>query len=434
MVSREKKVDISYLHQQGLSYREISRKTGHDRRTVQRYAEHPELRAGERTKVRRPSKLDPFLPLIESWLREDPQYRATWILDQLRKAGYRGGYSIVREVVYGLKADSSRIAYLRFETEPGRQAQVDFGEFKVVDPAGGERSYYLFSMVLGYSRQLYGEFLTRCDMVSFLEAHQRAFAALGGVPAEVLYDRMRNVFLRQLAGKTEFTQGLLTLAEHYGFSPRVAPAYAPWVKGKVERPMDFLREGFWRGYRFVDVATADLDLGAFLEEKAQRIHGTTGERVCDRFQRERAFLQSRPLVRCDVSERVYRKVHKDCSLSFEGSRYQVPHTLVGQRILIRFQEGVLRIFDGDRLAATHLQSPVKGRLVELPGLREAILADRQLGASGTQVRLAAQRQGESHPQPTPGPLCHRGAAPSPQRVRASRRGGGAWLSSCWWNA
>ena len=133
--------------------------------------------------------------------------------------------------------------------------------------------------------------------------------------------------------------------------------------------MDFLREGFWRGYRFVDVATADLDLGAFLEEKAQRIHGTTGERVCDRFQRERAFLQSRPLVRCDVSERVYRKVHKDCSLSFEGSRYQVPHTLVGQRILIRFQEGVLRIFDGDRLAATHLQSPVKGRLVELPGLR-----------------------------------------------------------------
>jgi len=85
-------------------------------------------------------------------------------------------------------------------------------------------------------------------------------------------------------------------------------------------------------------------------------------------------------VRCDVSVRLYRKVHKDCTLSFEGSRYQVPHTLVGKRILIRFQQGVLRIFDGDRLVATHAQSSAKGRLVELPGLREAILADREMNA------------------------------------------------------
>jgi len=380
MVSREMRVDISYLHHHGLSYREISRKTGHDRRTVKRYAEHPELRAGERAKVARPSKLDRFAPLIESWLQEDPRYRASWILDQLRKTGYRGGYSIVRAFVRDRKEERGRIAYLRFETDPGRQAQVDFGEFKVVDAEGGERSYYLFSMVLGYSRQLYGEYLTRCDMVSFLEAHQRAFASFGGVPAEVLYDRMRNVFLRKLAGKAEFTQGLLTLADHYGFAPRVAPAYSPWVKGKVERPMDFVREGFWRGYPFTHPEAATRDLGAFLEEKARRVHGTTGERVCDRFAAERAFLLPLPLVRCDVSVRLYRKVHKDCTLSFEGSRYQVPHTLVGKRILIRFQQGVLRIFDGDRLVATHAQSPVKGRLVELPGLREAILADREMNA------------------------------------------------------
>jgi hypothetical protein len=78
--------------------------------------------------------------------------------------------------------------------------------------------------------------------------------------------------------------------------------------------------------------------------------------------------------------RLYRKVHSDCTLSFEGSRYQVPRTLVGKRILIRFQEGVLRIFDGDRLVATHAQSPVKGRLVELSGLREAIMGDGEMNA------------------------------------------------------
>lgn len=103
-----------------------------------------------------------------------------------------------------------------------------------------------------------------------------------------------------------------------------------------------------------------------------------------------------PLVRCDVSVRLYRKVDSDCTLSFEGSRYQVPRTLVGKRILIRFQEGVLRIFDGDRLVATHAQSPVKGRLVG--GAAGAAGSDPgRPGDERPQVCLASQGQGESHP-------------------------------------
>ena len=152
----------------------------------------------------------------------------------MRKLGYRGSYAIVRDLVRGLKQEHSRIAYLRFETEPGRQAQGDFGEFAIQAPDGREERLYLFSMVLGFSRMGYGEFLTRCGMMSFLEAHQRAFAAFGGVPAEILYDRMRNVFIRKLAGKSQFTTGLMTLADHDGFTPTVAPAYAPWVTKQGE--------------------------------------------------------------------------------------------------------------------------------------------------------------------------------------------------------
>ena len=109
---------------------------------------------------------------------------------------------------------------------------MDFGDFKVVEPGGSEKTLYKFSMILGFSRTPYCEFLERCDMTSFLDAHQRAFAHFGGVCAEILYDRMKNVFIRKLAGKTQFTQGLMTLADHYGFEPKVAPAYCPWVKGK----------------------------------------------------------------------------------------------------------------------------------------------------------------------------------------------------------
>lgn len=230
MVSRENKVDISYFHRQGHSYREIARKSGRDRRTVKRYAQNPELIGQGRAKVERPSILDPYVPVIESWLEDDGEYQASWILDQIRKLGYPGGYTIVKDLVRGIKQERSRIAYLRFETEPGRQAQVDFGDFKVVEPDGSERTLYKFSMILGFSRTPYCEFLERCDMTSFLDSHQRAFAHFGGVPAEILYDRMRNVFIRKLAGKTQFTQGLMALADHYGFTPEVAPACSPWVK------------------------------------------------------------------------------------------------------------------------------------------------------------------------------------------------------------
>jgi len=230
MISRETEVEINYFNQQGFSHREIARKTGRHRKTVKRYADHPELLGQGRAKVDRPSILDHFRPTIDSWLDGDNDLQATWILGKIRDLGYTGGYTIVKELVREIKQDNNRIAYIRFETEPGRQAQVDFGDYTVVEPDGSESKLYLFSMMLGYSREPYCEYLKRCDMTSFLDAHQRAFAHFGGVPAEILYDRMKNVYIGRLAGKDRFTQGLMTLANHYGFNPVAAPAYCPWMK------------------------------------------------------------------------------------------------------------------------------------------------------------------------------------------------------------
>lgn len=122
MISRETKVDISYYNRQGHSYREIARKTGRDRRTVKKYAENPQLVGQGRAKVARESILDPYVPVIKNWLEDDEQYRASWIFDQIRKMGYTGGYTIVKDLVRSIKQEKSRIAYLRFETEPGKQA------------------------------------------------------------------------------------------------------------------------------------------------------------------------------------------------------------------------------------------------------------------------------------------------------------------------
>lgn len=101
-------------------------------------------------------------------------------------------------------------------------------------------------MVLGYSRAMYAEVLERCTMKHFLECHQRAFGYFGGVPAEILYDNMKNVVIRRFTGGVKWNQRFFDFSLHYQFSPVVCPPYAPWVKGKVERPIHYVRERFWR--------------------------------------------------------------------------------------------------------------------------------------------------------------------------------------------
>ena len=378
MIALEKQLDINSYIRRGLSCREIARKTGKDRRTVQGYIDKPERINQPRKSVARGSKLDPFKDNILAFLSDDENYQASTIYDKVMKLGYAGGYELVKRFVRVKKAETSRLAYIRFETEPGRQAQVDYGEYMVTMPDGVVKKYYLFVMVLGYSRMPYCELQERCNMIAFLEAHIRAFEFFGGVPHEILYDRMKNVFIRKVAGKTAFTQRLVNLAIHYGFKPEVAPAYAPWVKGKVERPMDYIREGWWRGYAFSDLETANRDLTAWLAEKSQRKHGTTHERVDLRFDREKPHLTKLPPNICDISERLYRTVNKDCTISVECNRYVVEHTLVGKKVVVRLRHGELRVFDDARLVVTYKAPAGKGEFVEDPRFYAALKADREM--------------------------------------------------------
>lgn len=380
MKTVEDQVDISHYHRQGLSQRQIARKVGCDPRTVKKYVAHPELLGQPRRGAPRASKLDAYRERITQYLTEDDRYQATWIYDRLVQQGYTGGYEMVKIAVRAQKQERQRLAYQRFETEPGQQAQVDFGEFQVTNPDGTITKYFLFALILGYSRMLYAELLERCDLPSFLDALQRACQALGGVPAELLFDRMRNVFIKHEAGKDHFTQGLMTLAVHYGFTPRVAPAYAPFVKGKIERPMAFIREGWWRGYAFTDLARANRDLQDWLARKAQRVHGTTHERVDERFAREALCLGPLPPTPCDVSLRLPRRVWKDCTIAVDGNRYVVPHTLVGREVVARIRQQELRVFDDATLVVTYPIPEGRGQLVQDPRFYAALRADRDLQA------------------------------------------------------
>jgi transposase len=306
------------------------------------------------------------------------EYKASWIYDQLCPMGFTGSYEIVKRAVHDLKEARQRIAYMRFETAPGYQAQVDFGEFQIEHADGMIEKLYLFSIILGYSRRIYAEFIERCDLPTFLDCHMHAFAYFGGVPEEILYDRMKNVFIGRLAGRDRFNDSLMGFAVHYAFKPVVAPAYAAWVKGKVERPYHFIREGFWRGHGYICRETANRDLQTWLQRKDQRIHGTTHEVVMERFERERSHLQTVPALAFDTSWRVYRKVSKDCIVRFEGNSYVVPHTLVGKNLVLRVKDRSMRIFDDHRLVVTYEIPEGKGHLVQDRRFYEALKKDREM--------------------------------------------------------
>jgi transposase len=324
--------------------------------------------------------LDPFTDNIVAWLEEDIAYSATWIYDRLTNMGFRGSYEIVKRQVRLLKAERQKVAYMRFETEPGYQAQVDFGEFQVEHANGHVQKLYLFSIILGYSRKMYVELIERCDLPTFLDCHIRAFDYFGGVPEQILYDRMKNVFIRELAGRKMFNDTLLGFALHYGFKPEVAPAYAAWVKGKVERPYSFIREGFWRGYSYVCLETANRDLLSWLKRKDERVHGTVREVVSKRFTREMPHLNPLPRKPFDTSYRIYRKVYKDCTVHFESNSFVVPHRLVGKQVVLRVKDHKMRIFDDNRLVVAYKIPADRGNLVQDKRFYEALKKDREMNA------------------------------------------------------
>jgi hypothetical protein len=229
---------------------------------------------------------------------------------------------------------------------------------------------------LGFSRRTYVEFIDRCTMANFLKCHQAAFGFFGGVPSEILYDNMRNVVLKKFIGKTEWNPTFAQFCAHYGFKPLTTPVYSPWAKGKVERPIQYVRERFWRGYVFNNLPETNKNILEWLRNVAdERIHGTTHEKVIDRFEKERMSLGVLPLSPYDIAEKCYRKVQKDCQLSFNGNRYVVPHEYAGKPVLLKIADGILRIFGDDQLIAVYQVPEGKGQTLSHPQFYQRLKED-----------------------------------------------------------
>jgi transposase len=197
-----------------------------------------------------------------------PGLTAVRLWRELRERGYAGGYTAVKRTVRDLRPGSITPFEVRFETPPGEQAQVDFARFEVefTDEPGITRIVWLFSMVLGYSRLIWARFVIHQDLQSVLPCHIAALEAIGGVPREILYDRMKTAVIGEDPdGLVIYNRALLDLARHYGFQQRACRPYRPKTKGKVERPFRYIREDFFLGTSFRNLDDLNIQLRHWLD-------------------------------------------------------------------------------------------------------------------------------------------------------------------------
>ena len=296
MIGREKRVLLRHYLEQGLSKAAIARELGISRRTVYHWIKTGQLdRTVDETAVhygpreRPPSILDPYKPLIRTRLAEYPKLTAKRLFAEAKAAGYPGGYNVVKRYVRLVRPTPPEDPVVRFETPPGLQAQVDFAHF----PLPWGRRYALL-VVLGYSRLLWLRFYRKQDMRTLFRGLEAAFEFFGGVPSEILFDQMKSVIVKDLrdeGGPLVENPEFLRFAHHWGFRARACRPYRAKTKGKVERPIRYLRQSFFYGRTFLSDSDLNHQAQHWFETVANvRTHGTLKERPLDRFQRERAQL------------------------------------------------------------------------------------------------------------------------------------------------
>ena len=223
MVTLGELMMILELHRQGLKVSAIARQLGIDRKTVRRYISRGLEPPTYGPRPPRQRSTDRFLPYVRERLAAFPGLTAVRLWRELRERGYAGGYTAVKRAVCGVRPDPVALFEVRFETAPGEQAQVDLARFEVefTDEPGVKRIVWLFSLVLGYSRLIWGRFVVHQDMQSVLRCHIAALEAIGGAPREILYDRMKTAVIGEDPdGLVIYNRALLDLARHYGFQPR----------------------------------------------------------------------------------------------------------------------------------------------------------------------------------------------------------------------
>ena len=301
MITTEELMEIKILYKQGYSQRAIARELNISRNTVKRYLDSDTYVPRYKNREKKESVLDPFKEYIKDRISKAHPIRLSGVVlfREIKELKYTGGITLLRDYIRDEVYIASEKEIQRFETQPGKQMQVDWGQMR-----GGINPLHAFVCVLGYSRMIYVVITDNMRYETLEECHRLAFEYFQGVPEQIWYDNMKTVVIQRDAygeGKHRFHKSFYQFAKEVGFIPKLCRPYRPQTKGKVERMVRYVRDNFYNPLSTklksiglsLDCETANMKIIHWLNDIANvRIHDTTKEKPVDRLKIEQPYLQS----------------------------------------------------------------------------------------------------------------------------------------------
>ena len=371
--------EINDYKRQGLTISQISEVTGYSRPTIRKYLDNPTI-PEYRPRQPRSTLLDPYKPFLKERTSAGV-WNAVVLLKELQERGYTGGYTALKDFLRPQRKEAHVVAVRRFETPPGHQSQVDWGDLgDITQPEGERHKLNAFVMTLGHSRAMFADIAQDQKLPAFLRMHEAAFASLGGICQEILYDNTKTVVIRTLTqgvdarGEVRLNPEFADFARYWGFTPRLCRPYRPQTKGKVESGIGYLRKNFLCGRDATDLDDLRQQLRVWTAEVANvRVHGTTHRLVQEAWQEEKPTLQSAtgrrayPLVVSAV-----RRVTRDAFVCWNSNRYSVPWQNAGKEVLVQEVGAQITILRENLTIAIHLLATGSHQTVTAPAHHQDI--------------------------------------------------------------
>lgn len=361
---------VEQLSVLGWRAKRIANQLGISRTTVRRY-----LRGGAEARVQRRPRawtLDDGARGLAVELLDGPAAGNAVVVRRLLKE--RGVEVPLRTLQRTLMdhrraRSAAQVATVRFETAPGHQMQIDFGE-KLVSIAGALIRVYVFVAVLGYSRRIFVRASLSQRQDDWREGLAGAFRRFGGVPQTLLLDNAGALVVgRDSSTNTaRIHPGFETFCRDWDVQPRVCRPYRARTKGKTESGVGYVKSNALAALSFASFAALEAHLEIWMSQADERIHGTTRERPRERFDNaERAALRALPANPLPVRQRrLTRRVAIDCFVDVDTIRYSVPHALVRRAVEVLVTENEVIIFDGATIVARHQRSHEPHQRVVVP--------------------------------------------------------------------
>jgi len=344
--------EVLWRLERGEKLKAIARELGVDRKTIKRWRR---VGGWYRQKRKRVCAMEAFGEFVT---RRGPEvgWNGVVLYRELSMLGFSGSYRQVQRYIQPLRSQSrwAELATVRYETGPGEQAQIDFGQMTLWIGEKPER-VHLFTFTLGYCRRIFCHAYHDERLNALIDGHERAFGHFGGSPLNCLYDNPRTLVIGRSEGKVLWHPVFEDFARYWGFTPRACQPYRAKTKGKVESGVKYIKRNALAGRRFGSWEALNEWLLTWCVTVAdQRIHGTTHQKPIERFVSENLTPANRPAYRY---ERVrVRRVLADSLVSIAAARYSVPVQYVGKTVTVHESAADYQIFYDSRLIARHEKS------------------------------------------------------------------------------